>query len=155
MKGNRKAQVATEFFLYTAIFMIVAVAAFLAVGEMRKTEIPLSENRVVTEVGRGFSNVFTMSVKAGEGFSYNYTFPKTVLGSPYRVYFVSEGGEDVLIMEWNGDYGEFTYPYTLPPYDYDLSGNCLSENRIESSNCSNRLLFQNDGSTLTVFQPEG
>ncbi len=152
---TRKAQVATEFFLYTSVFMLVAVAAFIVVGEMSRTEIPLNQNRVVKSTGDGFANVITMSVKAGEGFSYNYTFPKTVLGRPYRVYYVSEGDADVLLIEWTGDYGEFTYAYTLPSYGYSVDSPCLSatESYIQSNNCSNTLLLHNDGSMVTMVQP--
>lgn len=150
---NKKGQVATEFFLYTALFMIVAVAALLAIGELNRTEIPLSQNRVVKSVGSGFANVMTMSVKAGEGFTYVYTFPKTVMGRPYKLYYLTEGGIDVLLIEWTGDYGEFSYTYSLPSYDYSVTG-CFSDGDVESESCSNTLLISNDGSSLTVYQPE-
>lgn len=151
---NLKGQVATEFMLYTAVFMFVAIAAFLVVGQMQSSEIPFQQNNVAKEVGESFASVFLLSVKGGEGFSYNYTFPRTVFDLPYKVY-MAPGGADVLIMEWEGSYGNFSASYDVPAYEYRFQG-CLgggsSDGLLVSNDCSNMLMFHNDGENLTIKQ---
>jgi hypothetical protein len=74
--------------LYTAVFIFVAVVAFVAVSSLQSTEIPLQQNALVKETGDGFVNVITLAVKGGEGFSYNYTFSYQYDLPPYN-YFIS------------------------------------------------------------------
>ena len=146
----RKGQVATEFMLYTTVFMFVAVAAFLVVNSLQSSEIPLQQNTVAKEIGEGFVTTITLAVKGGEGFAYNYTYPKTIFGLPYKVYLVP-AGEDIMIMEWEGSYGNFSYSYNIPAYNYELEG-CLADQEFVSNECSNMLMFYNDGENLTIEQ---
>ena len=157
--SHLRGQVATEFMLYTAIFMFVAVAAFLVVGDMQKSEVPLQQNKAVKEIGDSFVNIFTLSVKGGEGFSYTYTFPKTVFGIPYQInlnnLIQSNPGSDPknnIVIEWAGNYGNFSFQYNVPAYKYIIiqDGPCLSGNILTSNSCSNILEFYNDGENLTI-----
>lgn len=154
MTRTHRGQVATEFMLYTAVFMFVAISAFIVVGQLQNAEIPLQQNSVAREVGEGFATVFLLTVKGGEGFSYNYTFQRTVFDLPYRVNMVP-GGADVLIMEWEGSYGNFSASYDIPAYNYKFEG-CLgagsSDGLLMSNECSNMLMFINDGENLTIRQ---
>jgi hypothetical protein len=61
-------------------------------------------------------------------------------------------GKSTFIMEWQGPYGNFSYSYAVPAYDYRISGTCLSGNRLVSSQCSNVLVLNNDGEKLTITQ---
>ena len=166
----RKAQVATEFFMYTAVFMFVVIAAFFVVNQVQSTEIPVRENTIAKETGEFFASSITLAVKGGTNFTYNYTFPTTVLGKPYTLSFSDK--EDIMILEWDGRYGKYSQAYTLPNYDYvfpDKYGNNL-DNCIEvdttstgtvpgdvyvfdssKAGCKNVLTLHNDGSTLTVI----
>ena len=148
--GNSKGQVATEFMLYTTVFMFVAIAAFVVVNSLQSSEIPLQQNTVAREVGTGFANVFTLSVKGGPGFAYNYSFPKTIFNLPYSIVLLPDG-YDVFILEWSGAYGDFSYQYDVPAYDYSLEG-CLADGVFVSNECENMLMFSNNGSTLTIEQ---
>lgn len=150
-RSSRRGQVATEFLLYTAVFMFVTIAAFVVVNQLLTTEIPLQQNIVAKETGDTFANVITLSVKGGTGFSYNYTFPRTVFGLPYRVYLgnLSDG---YMILEWQGNYGNFSYSYLVPGYDYRLGGGCITGGMLNSSACSNILTLENDGENLTITQ---
>ena len=145
-------QVATEFMLYVSVFMFVAVAAFVVVNHLQSSEIPLQQNIVVKRVGENLVDIISLSVKGGEGFTYSYSFPKTVFEIPYRAY-IAPGGSNSMIIEWEGPYGNFSYSYYLPPYKY-LFGDCLlaSGGVLESNQCSNVLTLNNDGENLTIIQ---
>lgn len=155
-----KGQVATEFFLYITVFMFVVIASFVIVNHIQRTEIPVMEYTVTKEVGAGFAEVVTLAVKGGQGFSYNYTFPRTVAaastsaGNGYNIYFVTDNNH-TLIIEWPGTYGNFSYSYSLPAYNYKYAG-CLqsagSARYLVSTECSNRIYLYNDGENLTIYQ---
>lgn len=139
--------------LYTAVFMFVAVAAFVVVSDLQRSEIPLQQNSLAKETGEGFVSVLTLAVKGGTGFSYNYTFPRTLFGRPYLVDMrnVNHANSTILI-SWEGDYGPFVYQYDIPSYHYEIGGGCLSGGILNSSGCTNVLMLNNDGENLTVSQ---
>ena len=162
-----KGQVATEFLLYSVVFLFMAITAFLIVNQIQRTEIPARENAIAKETGQDFANVISLSIKAGEGFTYNYTFPRVLFlaasnsGLPYRIYF-QPGGSYNMIMEWPGSYGNFSRSYPLPVYGYEYveDGSCimLEEGEevagdetyyLDSSGCSG-LILSNEGRVLTV-----
>ncbi len=167
--NNHRGQVATEFLLYTTVFLFIVIAAFLVVNHIQETEIPTREYSVARETGGAFAHVVTLAIKGGQGFSYNYTFPRTLfsaanrLGTPYRIYFLPDS--QMMIMEWNGSYGEFSYSYSVPAYDYVFvaDDDCIvyvededpadgiDENihYLDSGRCS-RLYLANDGEVLTI-----
>lgn len=158
-----KGQVATEFFMYTTVFMFVVVAAFIVVNMVQSTEIPLKENTIAKETGEFFASSITLAVKGGKGFTYNYTFPTTILGKPYRLSFSDQ--TKTMILDWDGRYGKFSQSYALPSYDYEFpsAGSCIDgkgslvtgdlfyEFNSNSSGCSNILTLKNDGEKLTVI----
>jgi hypothetical protein len=144
-------QVATEFMIYTAIFMFVAVAAFIVVNDMQRTEVPLSQNRLAKETGQGFVSMITLSMKGGTNFSYNYTYPKTIFGSPYSIYLTNLS-QGFMVLEWNGSYGPFSYQYAVPIYKYNVEGACIGDTKVlRSDGCPNSLLLMNDGENLTLM----
>lgn len=149
-----RGQVAAEFMLYTTVFMFVVVAAFVVVNQLQSSEIPLSENSVAKETGAGFANIVTLAVKGGEGFSYKYTFPKTIFGLPYVINMDNLKKNDTFIIEWEGPYGNFSYEYLVPAYNYQVGDSCIAGNRLVSNKCSNVMLLNNDGNTLTITQGE-
>jgi hypothetical protein len=149
-RPDSKGQVATEFMLYTTVFMFVAIAAFVVVNSVQSSEIPLQQNTVAKEVGDGFATVITLAVKGGPGFAYNYSFPKTVFNLPYRLALLPNG-HNVFILDWSGAYGNFSYQYDVPAYGYSLEG-CLADGEFVSDECENMLMFRNNGSTLTIEQ---
>lgn len=150
---SRYGQVATEFMLYTTVFMFIVVVSFVIVNQLQSTEVPLQQNRVAKETGEGFANALTLSVKGGEGFSYNYTFPKTIFGIPYKMDFTElTTNRNTMILEWEGPYGNFSYSYNVPTYNYIIGGGCLSGNVLISNQCSNVLMLNNDGENLTITQ---
>jgi hypothetical protein len=150
---SMRGQVATEFMLYTAVFMFVAVAAFVVVSDLQRSEIPLQQNSLAKETGDGFVSVLTLSVKGGVGFSYNYTFPRTLFGRPYMIDLRNlDTANSTLLLDWDGDYGPFAYQYDVPTYHYVVGGGCISGGILNSSSCSNTLMLKNDGQNLTITQ---
>lgn len=139
--------------LYVGVFILVAIASYVVVSDIQGTEVPLQQNTVAKETGEGFASVMTLAVKGGEGFAYNYTFPRTIFGRPYSIGLrnVNEPNATIII-EWAGDYGDFAYQYNVPSYEYKLGGPCLSGQALNSSACSNVLMLNNDGENLTITQ---
>lgn len=139
--------------LYMTVFMFLVIAAFVVINQIQSTEIPLRQNTVAKETGGGFVNAITLAVKGGEGFSYNYTFPKTLFGLPYKMHLIPQS-KNVIILEWEGTYGNFSYSYDVPAYDYNIvsSGSCLDGRALVSDQCSNVLSLNNDGNTLNITQ---
>ena len=151
--GNLRGQVATEFMLYTAVFMFVAVAAFVVVNDLQRSEIPLQQNSLAKETGEGFVSVLTLAVKGGTGFSYNYTFPRTLFGRPYMIDLRNiNHANSTLLISWDSEYGPFVYQYDIPSYHYETGGGCLGGGILNSSSCTNVLLLNNDGENLTISQ---
>jgi hypothetical protein len=151
--GNLRGQVATEFLLYTAVFMFVAVAAFIVISDVQRSEIPLQQNTIAKETGASFVNILTLAVKGGEGFSYSYTFPRTILGISYTIDLTKlTSPSKSMMLEWPGSYESFSYQYGLPNYNYKLNGTCLGSHVLNSSACSDVLKLDNDGENLTITQ---
>jgi hypothetical protein len=149
---NLHGQVAVEFMIYTAIFMFVAVAAFIVVTDLQRSEIPQQQNVLARETGHGFVTMMTLAMKGGKGFSYNYTFPKTMYGSPYALYLTNLTIGNFMMVEWNGSYGSFSYQYDVPRFNYKVEGACIQGGVLRSDQCSNMLMLSNDGENLTLTQ---
>jgi hypothetical protein len=139
--------------LYTGVFIFIAVAAFIVVSDLQQSEIPYQQNTVAKETGDGFVSAITLAVKGGEGFSYNYTFPETIFALPYRLDLRDlNAANSSLMLEWESSYGNFSYRYGVPRYNYRLAGPCLAAGMMESGSCSNTLMLNNDGENLTITQ---
>jgi hypothetical protein len=141
--------------LYTAVFIFVAIAAFVVVNNLQSSEVPFHQNTLAKETGDGFVNSLTLAVKGGQGFSYNYSFPKTLYARPYKIDFGNINAENSsIIINYVGDYSNFSYMYPVPGYKYVVvtSGHCLSSSVLESNVCSNVLMLNNDGENLTITQ---
>lgn len=159
---NLRGQVATEFLMYTTVFMFVAVAAFVVVNQVMRTEIPSRENAIAKDTGDIFITSISLAVRSGDGFTYNYTFPRTILGRPYTLSFQPDKGN--VILDWAGSYGNFSQSYPLPQYTYSIvTGNCMESKRtvddtdyyiFNSTKCSNVLSLSNSGGILTVIHNE-
>ena len=151
--GNLRGQVATEFMLYIAVFIFMAMMAFVVINDLQTSEVPFQQNTVAKETGNGFATVLSLSVKGGEGFSYNYTFPKTLFGRPYGIYLSNlQKPNATILLEFEGEYGNFSYQYNVPQYKYVYSGGCLSGGIVDSARCSNMLMLNNYGENLTIVQ---
>lgn len=151
---SKRGQVAAEFLMYTAVFLVIVIAAYTVISYVQSSELPAKQNSVAKETGEGFENVIRLSVQGGQGFSYVYTYPRSILGAPYSLNFnslLSRANQSFFII-WPGPYGEFTWGYRVPAYTYRVEGTCLSGSVLASDNvdCSNILLLKNDGENLSL-----
>jgi|WetSurMetagenome_2_1015567.scaffolds.fasta_scaffold131922_3 hypothetical protein len=139
--------------LYTAVFMLISIAAFIVVSDLQTSEVPLQQNTVAKETGDGFVTALTLAVKGGPGFSYNYSFPKTIFARPYRMDLSNLVAQNSsIIIDYMGDYANFSYQYDVPNYNYRITGSCISASALDSTACSNVLMLANDGENLTITQ---
>ncbi len=156
-----RGQVAVEFLLYTAVFMLMVIISFIVVNHVQQSEIPLQQNTVAKETGASFQNALTLAIKGGRGFSYNYSFPRTVFGLPYRIDFNTAKSQNAtILLDWQGTYGNFSYYFDVPFYGYKFEGQtqknkaCLNDagRVLSSQTCAPWLYFENDGENLTIIQ---
>ena len=146
-----RGQVATEFFVYTSVFIFIVIAAFISLSYIQTAEIPTREATLAKEVGEDFANSINLAANAGKGFSYNYSFSKTILGKEYLITFDEDNSR--LAITWQGTYNNFTYAYPLSSYDYEFNG-CISdvEKKLASNGCKNKIQLFNDGEKLIITQ---
>jgi len=140
--------------IYTAIFMFVAVAAFIVVNDLQRTEIPYQQNSLAKETGQEFVTILTLSIKGGQGFAYNYTFPRSIFGTPYTINMGNINNPNAtILLEWPGSYGNFSYQYNVPKYTYAVvEDGCIQGAVLRSDRCSNMLMLRNKGGVLTITQ---
>ena len=146
-----KAQVATEFFLYAGVFLIIVIFTFGIVSSLQVSEINLRESILSKEVGDSFSDAIVLAVRSGDGFRFNMTFKKTLISKPYEVLFDDANGG--MYFTWQGTYGNITNFYPIPLYAYQFTGCTSPSKKIISNNCKNVLSLYNNGSKLFVNQP--
>ena len=136
--------------------MIVAIAAFVVIDQTQRIEIPLRENAIAQDTGRFFQSSIELSIRAGEGFTYNYTFPRTILGSPYTLKFSPKNS--IMVLDWQGRYGNYSQAYDLPGYDYSYMGMTKVAGTpsnpdifmFDSSSLGSSITLFNNGSTLMI-----
>lgn len=133
--------------------MLIAIGAFVVVSDLQTTEVPRQQNIVAKETGDGFVTALTLAVKGGTGFSYNYSFPKTVFARAYAINLSNlNAANSTILMEYMGDYSNFTYMFDVPKFNYKMEGSCLTGSYLDSTRCSNVLMLRNDGENLTITQ---
>jgi len=156
---NSKGQVAIEFFVYSALFLLVVMVSYVLVNFIQDTEIPEKEGLLIRETGQSFVDAVSLAVGGGPGFTYNLSFSKTVLGGPYRItIYDSPPGSNLfnLLIESNLSSSEYSSIYSLPSYEYKfeggweaLGGSAYAFNSNESKTV---LTLENDGENLTLIQ---
>jgi hypothetical protein len=162
--ASGRGQVATEFFLYVSVFMFMAIAAYFVISTVESSEIPQTEGTIAMDTGQVFASSIAMAVQNGNGFTYNYTFPRTIMQTPYNLTF--SPAKHVMVLDWQGSYGNFSQFYTLPDYIYIFPalGGCIKEAPstpetagivyvFDSSapGCSDILTLSNDGTQLSIY----
>lgn len=151
--GHCRGQVATEFFAYSSIFLLVVIITASSIYFVQDTERAYYENRFLIETGQRFATAHNLAVSAGQGFSYKMTFSKSIMGYPYNVSFVTEKS---VVIEWDGPHGAMVYAYVISPFDLEFGG-CIDSSFPDrgilfSDVGDNELTFQNDGSKVLIYQ---
>lgn len=156
-----KGQVATEFFIYAGVFLIVVIIAFSATAFIQTQEIQSRESVLAYETGAGFADAINLAVRSGRGFHTNLTFRTRLEGRPYQVLIDPRNGR--IIFDWQGTYGQISSLYPIATYDYRYEEvnvpagtvGCISDvdRTLVSDRCKNKLVLFNNGSTLFIEQP--
>jgi len=152
---NRKGQVAIEFFAYASVFMMVVVITAASIYSIQSSEGAYYENRFMGETGYKLASAYNLVIGAGEGFYYNITIPKTILGHPYNVSFIKD--KNNMIVEWNGSKGSSVYSYVVGSVEKLKFGGCINEETndrgiIKSDVGNGEIEFINDGENITITQ---
>lgn len=138
-----------EFFLYAGVFLFVLLAVFSMATLLQTTEIPAREALAAREQGETMAEALRLAALAGEGFQYNLTFPKKLLGRPYTIDL--DDDQRIFVLTWNSSVGQANYIYTLPGYRYRWEG-CMADRQLISTECRNVLELWNTGEELVVRQ---
>ncbi len=108
--SSMRGQAAVEFFTYIGFFMLVFVGASFIFIQQQGQELKRTEFLFAKEVGSQFADDVNFALASGDGFSGNFTCPKTIMDRRYNVTFTSSG---FVYITWNGTGGEATYAYAL------------------------------------------
>ncbi|MFA5049680.1 MAG: hypothetical protein WC501_01600 [Candidatus Micrarchaeia archaeon] len=153
---KRKGQVATEFFAYSAIFLLLVMIVIVSVFASQDSENAYYENQNVIEIGNRFSSAFNLASSAGKGFKYEFEFPKYVYGIEYNISFV-EG--KYASIEWESKVLPMIYIYPINKFNMENSesaGNCIEKNGnvyiIKSTTGENKISFFNNGNEIIIMQ---
>lgn len=152
-RATQRGQLMIEFFLYVSVFLFIIISGYFVVSFIQNSEVATRESLITKELGESFKNAITLSVRAGEGFTYEVSFPKNLLSKPYNLKFNETGG--LMVLSWEGSYGNISYPYKIPLYDYEFKGcsTLASKKMLVSNACKSVISIYNDGEKLIITQP--
>ncbi len=133
---------AVEFMIYFAVFVALAIGAFIVLSIIREDEYPRAQYALLNEVGNSVVGAINFVARSGKGFTYNYTFQKTLLGRNYSVVFresyVDMGLDDV------------SQRFDYLPYNYKMEGKCRSFPCSLSSDQIKKLILKNNGTHVII-----
>jgi hypothetical protein len=113
---HQRGQAAVEFFTYVGFFLLVFVGASFLFIQQQGQELKRNEFLFAKEIGSQFADDINFALASGDGFSGNFTCPKTIMDRQYNVTFTSSG---FAYVSWNGTGGEATYAYALNTGDFE------------------------------------
>lgn len=142
-----KGQIAMEFFVYSAIFLLALMAISVGVSLVEKIELEGRNAAVAREKVMRVANVIALVGSAEEGFSYRMNLGSDINGIPYKVE-VGEGVVHLTILDGTNT----TYPY--PTYNGAIvkSGCMLTEHGMHVVDVNKNLLIRNDGERVVLWQ---
>ncbi|VVB98030.1 Uncharacterised protein [uncultured archaeon] len=154
----RKGQVATEFFIYSGVFLAVMLAAYFTIFFIQTAEISNKESLYVRWFGESFASHANTAMSGDAGFNYTMRFDKNILGKPYVVQFqpANAGSRNAfLYITWTSN--NVTFPYAIGNMTL-RKGSCVQEfspasgRYYEINSILGMLNFYNDGENLTLSQ---
>lgn len=149
-----KGQVATEFFIYSGVFLLLVIAVASIVYLYQSSELSATEYLVAKENGQSFADAINLAVRGGNNFTYVLNFQPVILGSPYVIDFNSTQSDGYLLMTWFGPTGNFTYPYSVSKYIYSFTicGGSQTQNILVSNMGQSSIVLFNDGQSVHIKQ---
>lgn len=154
-----RGQVATEFFIYSSMFLIAVLIAYFAIFFVQSAEISNKESLYMKLFGERFASHINTAMSGQNGMNYSMSFDPSLMGKPYRVYFKpanSSLGTNGFAFIANGN--NLTYSYPIGNMQILDGGGCIithasSEGAYYEINTSRRKLsFYNDGENITLSQ---
>ena len=147
MAREKKGQMATEFFAYSAIFLLALMAISVGISLVERIELEGRNAAVAREKVMRIANVIALVGSGEEGFSYRMNLGGDINGIPYRVE-VGEGTVRLTVLDGRNT----TYPY--PTYSGKIvkSGCISSEHGLHVIDVNKELLVMNDGKSVVLWQ---
>ncbi|MBI2079527.1 hypothetical protein HYT84_02085 [Candidatus Micrarchaeota archaeon] len=142
-----KGQVATEFFLYASVFLIIVIGVASTLQFTQSAEITTLEYNLARETGEKFADSLNLVIKGGDGFKHTMLFSKTILSRDYSITF----SDNFLVMEWDGTSGSSSTLYPIITSQYVYTG-CIKNKQLKSSAGDNKLIITNSKGVITVNQ---
>lgn len=113
---NLRGQVATEFFIYAGVFLIMVIAATTVIQFSQNSEMANSESIVAKENGQRFADAIHIVQRGGPGFSYMLEYPSNILGYPFLINLGSGAVKDAVYMTWEGPRGNVSFVYRVESF---------------------------------------
>ncbi|MDD5336854.1 MAG: hypothetical protein PHS02_00030 [Candidatus ainarchaeum sp.] len=152
----RKAQVALEFFLYSAVFLVIVLAAYFAISFVQSADIANKESSYVKWFGETFYSATTTAMAGQGGFRYTIKFDKDILGAPYDIYFQPAHGAQggFVYITWSSTNATYTYPIgNMPIVSADSCVHVSQSGQLLTITPSRgTLTFYNDGTRILLSQ---
>ncbi len=151
-----KGQVATEFFVYSSVFLIVVLSAYSVIFFVQNIEKSNMDLLYVKSFGENFAVHINTAMNAQEGFNYTMKFDKRILGKEYRVLFrPTESGKNAFtFISWSEKNISYVYPIGNIAL---LNGTCVSKPippklYYEINTNLEMVNFYNDGEKIIISQ---
>ncbi len=153
-----RGQVATEFFVYSAVFLIIVLAAYFSIFFVQSAEVANKEALYVKWFGERFASNLNTAMSSGEGFSMKMAFSPYILEKPYSVYIkpARAGRNGFVFITWSA--GNVTYSYPIGNMNIGAGDSCVHAISspdgayYEITSARGELWFENDGSSITITQ---
>lgn len=153
-KGMYKGQVATEFFIYAGVFLILVIAALVVVSFTQDSEVSSLEYSVAKETGQQFADAIDLAVRGGKGFTYVVYAQPSVMGRPYTLHFRTAAEEGAVYFLWEGPRGNFSYAYSTAPHAqefYPCGSTGPASGDFRSDSGIAKVSFVNDGTKIKII----
>ncbi len=152
-----KGQIATEFFVYSGIFLAMVIAAYFTIFFIQSSEVSAKESLYVKWFGENFASHANTAMSGQAGFNYTMKFERQILGKPYAVQFkpATDSKKAFVFITWSWNNATYTYPVANITL---LAGECVrtfspsGEIYYEINTSLASVNFYNDGENVSISQ---
>ncbi len=114
MRPRLKAQIALEFLLLAAFFLLVLTVAVGYFASLQQTEMRNREYLLGREVASRIADEVHTSLLSGAGYSKTITLPQTIAGARYNLLITNEENYGTAFVELSWKRGSETLEYSEP-----------------------------------------
>lgn len=153
----KKGHAATEFFMYSSVFLIIVMGAYFTIFFVQSADVSNKESLYVKWFGERFASSANFVMGSQQGFNYTMKFERLLIQKPYSVQFkpASSGKNAFVFITWSGNNATYTFPIGAMPVK---SGGCVlavgsADGKYYEINTSvGSLNLYNDGENITLSQ---